>query len=98
MGPALLERIDRVLAELLELRAEVGALSGADNLVPPDSGNGLDADLAPDNLLDTTAAAARFNRPADTIRYWCRQEGCGVKIGGVWMASAPRIQRRLKRE
>jgi hypothetical protein len=84
---AILERIDRCLRELEAIRAEVAAS------MPMTEGNGLNADLAPDNLLDTTSAAARFNRPVDTVRYWCCQ-GCGVKVGGVWMASVPRIRRR----
>jgi len=51
-------------------------------------------DLADGNLLDTTAAQERFGYPRDTIALWCRQ-GCGVKRGGRWLASVPRLQRRI---
>ena len=82
--------IDRIMGELLELRAALAA-------TPPPAGNGLDSgadDLADVNLLDTTSASERFNFPRDTIAKWCR-EGSGRKVGGRWMASAPRIARRL---
>lgn len=91
-GSIFLARLDRIIAELVELRAEVGASQ------PPAEGNGLDrdeaSDLSPDNLLDTTAAAARFNHPQDTIRAWCRQ-GDGIRQGGRWLVSIPKLQRRL---
>jgi hypothetical protein len=60
-GAAILERIDRCIRELEAIRAAVAAP------LPATSGNGLDADLAPDNLLDTTAAAARFNRSVELL-------------------------------
>ena len=77
---AILRRLDRVLSELLELRSEVAAQM--------DKGNGLAVgdDFAPENLLDTVAAAARFGFPRDIVARWCR-ESCGVKRGGRWMAS-----------
>ena len=88
-GPDLLERIDRAIAELEALRAELMAAL-------PAEGNGADADddLAPERLLDTTSASARFGYPRDTIAKWCR-EGCGVKRGGRWLVSTPRLRRRL---
>ena len=52
-------------------------------------------DLAPEQLLDTTAAQERFGYPQDTIRKWCRTEGLGVMQGGRWLVSVPRLQRRL---
>jgi hypothetical protein len=44
-------------------------------LMPPAAANGLDAadDLAPENLLDTHAASARFGFPRDTIAKSCRE-------------------------
>ena len=62
-GDALLERIDQAIAELVAIRAEVAAL------LPAAEGNGLDDadDLAPEHLLDTHAAAARFGFARDTI-------------------------------
>ena len=83
---AILARLDAILAELAELRAEVVAM------MPPAD------DFAPDHLIEISTAVDRFNRPADTIRYWCRREGDGKKVQGRWLASAPRIERRLKRE
>jgi hypothetical protein len=92
----LLARLDAVLAELAALREEVAAVEGtifpsssmfASTIVEPN-------DLSEGNLLDTHAASARFGYPRDTIALWCRQ-GDGVKVGGRWMASVPRLQRRL---
>ena len=87
---AILRRLDRVLSELLEIRAEVVAQ------MPVAKGNELDAgdDFAPENLLDTHTASARFGFPRDTVTRWCR-EGCGVKRGGRWMASVPRLRERI---
>jgi hypothetical protein len=79
----ILARLDAIMAELAELRAEVVAS------LPAPEGNGLDVDdLAPENLLDTHAASARFGFPRDTIAKWCREECLGVKVGGRWLASA----------
>jgi hypothetical protein len=97
-GDAILERIDRIMRELLELRdavsrgAEAAAEKGVTSIHTPDD------DFAPVNLIEISTAVDRFNRPADTIRYWCRREGDGKKIGGRWMASAARIRRRLNGE
>ena len=62
-GPDLLERIDRAIAELQAIRAEVAALDG---MPRPDSGELVDevfggdgTDLAEVNLLDTTGSAIR---------------------------------------
>jgi hypothetical protein len=78
----LLERIDRALSRDVES-------------MPPVAAEAAEDDLAPEHLLEISTAVERFNRPADTIRYWCRREGCGVKVGGRWMASVRRIERRL---
>lgn len=90
----LLAKLDAIAALVAELRAELAAS------LPVTSGNGLDvdSDLAPENLIEISTASARWNRPSDTLRYWCRREDCGVKVGGRWMASVPRIQRRLNGE
>jgi hypothetical protein len=64
--------------------------------VPAPDGNGLDAaDLADGNLLDTHAAQERFGYPRNTLARWCRIEGLGVRRGGRWLVSVPRLQRRL---
>ena len=91
----ILVRLDAAIRELLELRRQVAAS------LPAPAANGaasVDDDLVPEHLLDIAAASSRFNRPCDTIRFWCRREGCGVKVGGRWLASVPRIQRRLNGE
>ena len=87
---ALLERLDRIVAELEALRGDVLRLSED---APKEPGADAGDDFAPHNLLDTWAAAARFNYPQDT-RKWCR-EGCGQRVGGRWMVSVLRVQRRL---
>lgn len=51
-----------------------------------------DDDLAPEHLIEISTAVERFNRPADSLRWMCRKQGCGVKIAGRWMASARRLQ------
>jgi hypothetical protein len=83
----ILARLDAAIRELLELRAEV--VGGSTIVEAPAD------DLAPDNLLDTTSAAARFNYPRNTVTKWCREEGLGVRRGGRWLVSIPRLQRRL---
>jgi hypothetical protein len=88
----LLARLDAALAELRAIRDELVA-----SMPPPAAeGNGLDAnDLEPDNLLDTTSAQERFGHPRNTIAKWCRTEGLGVRRGGRWLVSVPRLQRHL---
>jgi hypothetical protein len=101
----LIARLDVAIHALLELRAEL--LSERDNCPvqiakaelealagPPPAAEDAVGDFADSSLLDTTAAAARFGYPRDTIASWCRQ-GDGVKIGGRWLASVPRLRRRL---
>jgi len=99
----LLERIDRVLAELLELRDEVAAFLPTHGMPRPDSGKAVgevftgagdaNSDLAPEHLIEITQAVERFNRPADLLRWICRKQGCGVKVGGRWQVSARRLER-----
>jgi hypothetical protein len=81
---AILERIDRCIRELEAIKAEISAS------LPRTSGNGLDADSNfPDgSLIEISTAVERFNRPADTLRYWCRHEGCGRKIINLQTARA----------
>ena len=90
---AILARLDAIMAELAELRAEVAASLPT----PAAEGNGLDAaDLADGNLLDTHAAAARFGIPADCLRRWAREtrntpgDEIGRRKGGRWLVSIPR--------
>jgi hypothetical protein len=62
---------------------------------PEQPDDGGDDDLAPHNLIETTAAAERWGFPRDTIARWCR-DGAGEKRGGRWLASIPRIKRRIE--
>jgi hypothetical protein len=71
--------LDRILGELAALREELVAEEAAGS---------------ENDLVDTWQAAERFGVPQDTIRHWCRAEGCGEKRGGRWLASNPLIQRR----
>lgn len=88
---SLRERIDRIIAELIALRDELNG-----TIVPPE-----DAELRPgqlsrsDDLIEISTAVERFNRPADTLRYWCREEGCGRKIGGRWMVDPGAVRKKL---
>ena len=86
----LIERLDAIIAELAELRAQVAAST-------PPTCNGLDAsdDFAPEHLIDTHAAAERFSHPRDTVAKWCREDGCGIRRGARWLVSIPRLQRHL---
>ena len=91
---ALLEQLEGLAAEqarvIADLRAELAAQ------MPP-AGNGLDPDMddfAEGNLIDTTSAEARFGHPRNSIALWARQ-GCGVKRGGRWLVSVPRLRRHL---
>jgi hypothetical protein len=89
--PNLLERIDRCLRELEAIKAAVTASMPT----PAANGAGSDADdFADGSLLDTSSASIRFNYPRDTIALWCRQ-GDGKKVGGRWMVSIPRLQKRI---
>jgi hypothetical protein len=93
-GPDLLERIDRIMAELAELRAAVaGAGASAGTIVPPFECGG--DDLADGNLIDTHAASARFGHPADSIRKWCREENIGVRRGGRWLVDPRKLRARI---
>lgn len=91
-APDLLARIDRIMAELAALRAEVAGAEGT--IVPSSNGLGAD-DLADGNLIDSHAAQERFGHPADSIRKWCREEDLGVRRGGRWLVSIPRLQARI---
>jgi hypothetical protein len=91
----ILARLDAILAELAALRAEVAGAE--EETFPRGGGNFPDDgdDLAEANLLDTFSAQQRFGHPADSIRKWCREEDLGVRRGGRWLVSIPRLQRRL---
>jgi len=90
---ALLRRLDAIVAEMAELRAEMV------ELLPSATGNGLDAsdDGLPEPLLDATAIAAELNIPIDTVRYAARHKHIGHKQGGVWRISLPRARQWFRR-
>ncbi len=92
---ALLKRAAALSAELTAVLNELAGY-GVD-ISTPAGFDDTDADLTPENLVETHVAAERFNRPRDTITYLCRVEGCGIKKGGRWLASLPRIKRYLGR-
>ena len=104
--PDLITRIDRAIAELQAIRAEVVA-SMPHGMPRSDSGeavgevsgrDGLDMRLRlPTRIFDRDqhSGGARFNRPADSLRWACRKQACGVNIAGRWMVSAPRLARYL---
>ncbi|PDS80143.1 hypothetical protein [Rhizobium sp. L43] len=50
------------------------------------------------DLIETWQAERRFDVPQDTLRKWCREDGCGVKRGGRWLVSASRVRARLGQE
>lgn len=92
-GPDLLARIDRIAAELAELRAEVAATAGT--IVPPVSS----PDEA-DDMLDTHACSARFGFPRDTIAMWARQtagteQAIAVRSGGRWLINPRKLRQRI---
>jgi hypothetical protein len=91
-GPDLLRRLDAALAELQAIRGELAAVDSDHCLqsVAPDAD-----DLADACLLDTTSAQERFGHPRNTLAKWCREEGLGVRRGGRWLISIPRLQRHL---
>lgn len=90
--PDLLARIDRAIAELQAIRAEVAAAEppAGVRFRSPDAD-----DLADVNLIEISTAVERFNRPADSLRWMCRTQGCGVKRGGRWLVAPARIERWL---
>jgi hypothetical protein len=87
-GAALLEKLDAAIAALIELRAELADVLKSEEISDTDN-------LAPEHLLDTTSASQRFNFPRDTLAKWCREEGLGVRQGGRWLVSIPKLQRRI---
>jgi len=92
MVPDLLERIDAAIRALQALRDEMASAMPT----PSAEGSSLDADdWADSNLLGTTLAAERFNYDRHTIARWCKAEGLGIRNGGRWLVSIPRLQRRL---
>jgi hypothetical protein len=104
---AVLARLDAVEAvveaEVAAARALLEPLVGPDDDTAPEPDaepepepDDTADDLAEHNLIDTTTAAERFGWPRDTIRRWCRDNGCGEKRGGRWLASIPLIKRRIE--
>lgn len=87
--PDILAKLDAIAALVAALRAEV---AGEELFVPEVQ---TADDLAPEHMLDTTSAGARFNCPRNTLAKWAREEGIGVRQGGRWLISVPKLRRRL---
>ncbi len=94
-------RIDRIVEGMRRLRDEIERLiedvaGSANALAEQPSADASDPadDFAAHNMIDTWAAAARFDYPQDTVRKWCRQ-GCGRRVGGRWMVSIAKVRRRI---
>jgi len=93
---AILARLDSILREVAALRDAVAAslpAPVADISANWRASNGLDADFLPEHLIEISTAAERLNRPPDSLRWACRRQGCGVKVAGRWLASAPKLVR-----
>jgi hypothetical protein len=85
--------LDEIIAALQRLRERV-----ADAAEPEPAPDVTDDDFAPGNLIELPLAARRFQTAKDTLRKWCREEGCGVKRGSRWWVSVPRVRARLDRK
>ncbi|MGG7580635.1 hypothetical protein [Rhizobium sp. Nf11,1] len=79
-------KLDRVLAQGRRLEDVIQPSPEADD------------DFALGNLIELPVAARRFETAKDTLRKWCREEGCGVKRGSRWLVSVPRVRARLGRK
>ncbi len=86
--------LDSAIAALQTLREKMAG-SGSEPEPAPDV---TDDDFAPGNLIELPLAARRFQTAKDTLRKWCREEGCGVKRGSRWWVSVPRVRARLDRK
>jgi len=93
-----LQRLDGIQAQLSALRRELVEALGDDERgvgIVDTLGGEEDDDLAPVNLISVPAAADRFCRPADSIRFLCRNRAAGIKIDGTWFVSVPRLERYM---
>lgn len=84
-----LAALDRLIAEMQDLRAKIGGKDPVDPFSLPID----DAD----DLVETLAASERLNVPQDTLRSWCRTRQIGVKRGGRWLISLGRARRVASR-
>lgn len=82
------------MAELAALRMELAEQAKLNAGVEFESTGEAD-DFAADALIEIGTAVERYGRPADSLRWMCRHQGCGVKRGGRWLVSIPRLQHRL---
>lgn len=91
----LLRQLDATLTEACRLRDLLAKAIEAGEPAADEFNSTEVDDLSEPNLIDTTSAAARFNFPRNTLTKWAREEDLGVKIGGRWLVSVPRLRRRL---
>ena len=91
-SPDLPELINAATRELAVLLSPPAAEMPSDlgTSVPDDAD-----DFAAEQLVDTTSAGARFGLHRHTVARWCRTEGVGVRRGGRWLVSIPRLRARL---
>lgn len=90
---AILERVDRALAELRAIRDELAAA------MPVTNGADAASDFAEHQLIDVPSAQIRFSILEDTLRKWAREtegtpDAVGIRCGGRWQLSIPRLRRR----
>lgn len=51
-------------------------------------------DFAGEETMFTTEAAALFGHDKPKLARWCREHGCGYRVGGRWRISVPRLHER----
>lgn len=93
--PDLIAKLDAILGELLELRQALIEQAADGKNCDVDGKKSDEDDFSEGNLLDTTSAEQRFGHPRNTLAKWARQEGIGVRRGGRWLVSVPRLRRHL---
>jgi hypothetical protein len=81
--------LDRLIAEMQDLRAKVTGKEPADPFMLPIE--------EADDLVETIVASERLNVPQDTLRCWCRTRRIGLKRGGRWLVSMARARRVASR-
>jgi hypothetical protein len=84
--------LEEVLKRLRAMREAVAKRAADGPAILPDAGAAAFRD---EDLIEIHAAAKRFRMAEDTIRYWCRTYGVGVRRGGRWRVSVSKMQARL---
>lgn len=87
-----IEALEEVLKRLRAMREAVAKPIAEEPAVLPDA---VPVAFRDDDLIEIHAAAKRFRMAEDTIRYWCRTYGVGVRRDGRWRVSVSKMQARL---